>query len=199
MSTTPRNQAFLGKALLALYESEYNQPRQIYNIGQVILVALLQPSSEYPADSIGTFTDYLEYINPDSTVAEPDNRQLIAIDKSSFDFSSFFEPDNIRYHNQTVHLTDTTVANISQTLLNISNTAKRPRMINYVCAYIANWLHSQYHHPVFDSLFMYFKLIGPSVVSANGKSSAAYLDEVKRFIGKNANPSNLDPLTGVEL
>lgn len=200
MSTTKRNQAAIGEALLLIHQATFRGYRlPLYNIGQIFLLCLLQQNNEYPTDNIGTFTSYLDRIEDEQTESERNNSELLkGFSLDNFNAPLFDEPDQIEYIESSLKLSNESRALVAHNLCTIVEKRLFQHQVIYACGYIAKRL-SVYldcgRQSIFDDLAESF------AATADKSIKTAKADEhgqrATEFIDTYYNCSNLDPLSGV--
>lgn len=212
MSTTKLNQAIIGEALYTLNsEMGRGYALRLANIGQLLLLGLIQPTSEYQTDNIGVLLDYLEYIdNPDES-RDPDNSRLINFEASPFNSPTFNEPDTVDYRPSGLRLTDQATAIVCKTLLDMNQPLAKNKFVNASCGYLSARLFDIYGNQEFQKITSYCqakidyhppvknkKVATKSHQKTNDKLSTEQIfNKLMDFVSKHYDGSVNDPLMGV--
>lgn len=200
MSTTKRNQAAIGEALLLINQATFRRYRlPLYNIGQIFLLCLLQQNSEYPANDIGTFTSYLDRIEDEQTESERNSSELLkGFSLDSFNAPLFDEPDQIEYTKSSLKLSNESRALVARNLCDIVEKHPFQHQAIYACGYIAKRL-SVYldcgRQSVFGDLAESFAATADKSIKTT--KAGEHSQRATEFIDTYYNSSNLDPLSGV--
>lgn len=200
MSTTKRNQAAIGEALLLINNSTNRNYRLwLYNIGQIILLCLLQPNNEYAIDNIATFAEYLDCIDFNESKPERDSTELLSnFNLERFNAPFFNEPDEVQYDKPALTLSDTSQALIGHTLNDIVIHNRTNKPIVCACGYLTKQLD---RYMGYNRQSIFAKLAGQFAALVNEATATEETGKQHRqaikFIESNFDGSNVDPLSGV--